>query len=79
MQYENLGPVLNEDGSASDITRSMFRRPAKNEIKAMAIEAYDVQGNLEDAMMLLEDWLNDFEMEEAEDFLIEKYGEPEGW
>ena len=79
MQYENLGPVLNEDGSASDITRSMFKRPSKNEIKAMAIEAYEVQGNLEDAMMLLEDWLNDFEMEEAEDFLIEKYGEPEGW
>jgi hypothetical protein len=54
-------------------------RPSKREIKAMAIEAYEIQGNLEDAMMLLEDWLNDFELEEAEDFLIEKYGEPEGW
>lgn len=44
------------------------------EVKAKAFEAYEVQGNLEDAMVLLEGWLNPIEMDEAEEFLIETFG-----
>ena len=47
------------------------------EVKAMAFEAYEIQGNLEDSLKLLEDFLNPIELEEAEDYLIETFGEPD--
>lgn len=49
------------------------------EIRQMAEESFAIQGNVEDALYLLEDFLNPFDMELAEEYLIKTYGEPEGW
>lgn len=43
------------------------------EIKQMANEMYSIQGNVEDSLNLLEDELNPFEYEIAEEYLYNKH------
>lgn len=49
-----------------------------NDIKRMANEMFRIQGNVEDALNLLEDELNPFEYEIAEEYLNKKHGS-EDW